>query len=113
MTREPVLPGYERLAETLDTALYQAQSGKGRERHANDKPFMQQPIMEICRMVGPGFALGQAIKKAQESTRLPGHGAKVRELLGAINYLAAAVMLIEEQRTAEMIEEDNRADIGR
>jgi hypothetical protein len=80
MTREPVAHGYERLAETLDTALYQAQSGKGKERHANDKPFMQQPIMEIGRMVGPGFALGQAIKKAQESTRLPDNGAKVREL---------------------------------
>lgn len=97
MIREPVEPGYEPLADILDAALDQAQRGKGKERHANDRQFIQQPIMEIGRMVGPGFAIGQAIKKGQEATRLSSGSAQVRELLGAINYLAAAVLLIEEE----------------
>lgn len=97
MIREPVEPGYEPLADILDAALDQAQRGKGKERHANDRPFIQQPIMEIGRMVGPGFAIGQAIKKGQEATRLSSGSAQVRELLGAINYLAAAILLIEEE----------------
>lgn len=91
-----VVPGYERLAKTLYRALEQAQSGKGKERHANDKPFLQQPIMEIGRMVGPGYQIGQAMKKGQEAVRLPTVERQVAELLGAINYLAAAVLLLEE-----------------
>lgn len=91
-----VVPGYERLAKTLYRALEQAQSGKGKERHANDKPFLQQPIMEIGRMVGPGYQIGQAMKKGQEAMRLPTTERQVAELLGAINYLAAAVILLEE-----------------
>jgi hypothetical protein len=37
--------GYEPLYGTLCCALNQAQSGKGKERHANDEPFLKQPIM--------------------------------------------------------------------
>ena len=102
MNREPVAKGYEPLGGILDAALHQAQAGKGKERHANGKPFLQQPIMEIGRMVGPGYATGQAMKKAQESARLPTREAQVRELLGAINYLAAAALLIEEQAAADL-----------
>ncbi|NBK25973.1 MAG: hypothetical protein EOM68_28650 [Spirochaetia bacterium] len=90
-----VQQGYEPLAKVLQLALDQAQSGKGVERHGNGKAFVEQPIMEIGRMVGTGYNLGQSMKKAQESMRLP----KVRaqaELLGAINYLAAAYLLLEE-----------------
>lgn len=97
MVRELITEGYEPLADILDAALDQAQRGKGKERHANNRPFIQQPIMEIGRMVGPGFAIGQAIKKGQEATRLSSGSAQVRELLGAINYLAAAILLIEEE----------------
>ena len=53
-----------------------------------------KPIMEIGRMVGSGYPLGQAMKKAQESARMPPDRAKA-ELLGAINYLAAAYLLLE------------------
>ena len=90
--------GYEPLAEVLAEALAQAAQGKGRERHAQgDTPFLRQPICEIARMVGPGFATGQAIKKAQEAMRLPAeHGDA--ELLGAMNYLAAAVLVRREMR---------------
>ena len=86
--------GYDSLRYVLTLAIEQANAGKGKERHANGKPFDRQPIMEIGRMVGSGYPLGQAMKKAQESTRLPPDRAKA-ELLGAINYLAAAYMLLD------------------
>lgn len=90
--------GYEPLAKVLQMALDQSQKGKGRQRHATDKPFMEQPIMNIGRMVGTGYNTGQAMKKAQESSRMEPARA-IAELLGAINYLASAVLLIEEQIT--------------
>lgn len=89
--------GYEPLLEVLVEALDQAQYGKGKERHANDLPFLRQPIMEIGRMVGPGFNIGQATKKGQEATRLPETERKVKELLGGIVYLASAVILLREE----------------
>jgi hypothetical protein len=90
-----VVEGYEPLAMVLRAALDQAQHGKGKDRHANGKPFDQQPLLEIGRMVGQGYPLGQAMKKAQESLRLPRDRAKA-ELLGAINYLAAAYLLLDD-----------------
>lgn len=90
-------PGYQLLAATLVKALEQAQTGKGKERHANGRSFARQPIMEIGRMVGPGYQIGQAMKKGQEAMRLPTAERQIAELLGAINYLAAAVLLITEQ----------------
>lgn len=89
--------GYEPLMRVLIEALNQAQYGKGKERHANDLPFLDQPIMEIGRMVGPGFNVGQAIKKGQESMRMPETERKVAELLGGIVYLASAVILLREK----------------
>ena len=89
---------YAPLRRVLELAYGQASGGKGRERHANGKPFNEQPIMEIARMVGIGYQLGQVMKKAQEASRLPNERARA-ELLGAINYLAAAYLLLEEQHT--------------
>jgi len=90
-----VVDDYYSLRYVLKMALEQASVGKGKERHATDKPFDRQPMLEIGRMVGPGFCLGQAIKKAQESSRMEPDAAQ-RELLGAINYLAGAYLLLEE-----------------
>lgn len=89
-----VEPGYECLAAVLGRALEQASQGKGKERHAQGLPFDQQPMQQLIRLYGPGFALGQAAKKAQESQRLPRDRA-VAELLGAINYLAGAIIHLE------------------
>lgn len=87
--------GYAPLRRVLELATEQASAGKGKERHATDKTFDRQPMLEIGRMVGHGFCLGQAIKKAQEASRMEPDAAK-RELLGAINYLAGAYLLLEE-----------------
>lgn len=92
-----VNPGYESLAGVLQRALDQAQAGKGAERHANSLPFEQQPMQTIAGQVGVGFLTGQAIKKTQEGQTLPA-GRDVAELLGAINYLAGAVIFLEAQR---------------
>ena len=95
---EPVA-GYESLAVVLNEALDQASHGKGKERHANGRDFLDQPIMEISRMVGVGYQTGQAMKKTQEAVGMLNRDQKDRaiaELLGAINYLAAAVILIRE-----------------
>ena len=89
--------GYESLGAVLAKAVDQAAHGKGKERHATGEPFDQQPICAIARRVGLGYQLGQAEKKIEESQRLDTDSA-IFELLGAINYLAAAVICLEEYK---------------
>ena len=87
--------GYHDLFDVLRDALDQAQNGKGEERHGNGLSFTDQPALTVTRAVGLGFPLGQAMKKIQECQRMDTDAAK-RELLGAINYLAAAVLFLDE-----------------
>ena len=89
---------YADFKRVLDLALEQASSGKGAERHGGKKPFMDQPMMEISRMLNsPAGCMYQAMKKTQEASRMQPDAAK-RELLGAINYLAGAYLLLEEMQ---------------
>jgi hypothetical protein len=90
---------YGDLLAILADAYEQSATGKGATRHANGRPWADQPIMTITRSVGIGFPLGQAIKKALEAQGMLGRGecrAARAELLGAIVYLAAAVRRIDE-----------------
>jgi hypothetical protein len=105
-----IQPGYESLAGVLQRALDQAQTGKGAERHANSLPFHKQPMQTIAGQVGVGFLTGQAIKKTQEGQTLPA-GRDVAELLGAINYLAGAVIFLEGQRVP-VADNDNHPGCG-
>jgi hypothetical protein len=86
--------GYNSLARVLARAFSQAAHGKGKERHSTGQAFDAQPMQALCDLYGPGFALGQAAKKAQEAQRLE-HAAAIRELLGAIVYTAGAVIAME------------------
>ena len=87
---------YLSLWSTLQDAWSQAAFGKGKDRHQkNDEPFEDQPICMFARRVGIGFPLGQAMKKIDEAARMEQEAA-VNELLGAINYLAAAVIVLRE-----------------
>jgi len=98
-TYETLTTQYKPLKDVLKAAYDQAASGKGKDRHANGKVFTEQPIMEIGRMVGMGYQTGQAMKKSQEAGGMVSRGeyeAAKAELLGAINYLAAAYILIGE-----------------
>ena len=96
---------YGRLDGVLARASEQASKGKGAERHSDGQAFEDQPIMWIEREF-KSFQLGQAVKKIHESQRL-GPDAAVRELLGAINYLAAKVIALEA--TAERVQDSKEA----
>ena len=91
---------YAALRQALDAAHEQAAEGKGRERHARDgQDFTSQPIMAITRMVGIGYPCGQAMKKLQEAVGMAErrqYEAAQREMLGAINYAAAAWIRAKE-----------------
>lgn len=91
---------YEILRTMLLKAYDQATSGKGLERHAQGRDFSDQPIFQIQELlgfngyVGPAF---QAIKKIQEGVNNYSSGrfdyaALEKELLGAINYIAAILI---------------------
>ena len=86
---------YISLRYVLELAVDQAANGQGKERLANGEPFDLLKICKFSRAVGVGFALGQALKKAEESVRLNKEAA-LREILGAINYLAAAHIVLSE-----------------
>ncbi|URG13835.1 hypothetical protein [Acinetobacter phage vB_AbaS_TCUP2199] len=93
-----VRQGYSELAEVLALALEQAQNGKGNARHqVGTTPFIAQPICELARLYGVGYNFGQAAKKAHETQQLESKEAKLAEILGGINYLAAAYIVIAEQ----------------
>ena len=89
---------YESLREVLNEACEQASVGKGKERHVygNDEPFENQLICEMGRRLGGSSGpCYQAVKKIYEANRLPPDRA-IHELYGAINYLAAAIILLKE-----------------
>ena len=103
LVQEPV-EGYEPLARVLGLAYDQSAKGKGKERHANARPFAKQPIMEIGRMLGSTAdgEMYQIIKKVQEASNMVARGnapAAKAELLGAIVYAAATYLLIEESES--------------
>lgn len=89
---------YKTLRDVLDRAFDQAATGKGAERHGQNKPFDEQPMQAISDLLGTDKGMAhQAIKKIQESTRME-HDASIRELLGAINYIAGMIIHKERNR---------------
>lgn len=101
-------PGYETLAAVLQEAYDQAATGKGAERHANDLPFHEQPMQQIARRRGLGFLLGQVDKKTEEAQGMLERGERAawrREILGAINYLAGALIYVDGLSESDGAEE--------
>lgn len=87
---------YLPLLRTFLGALEQAAYGKGRERHANDLPFIEQPILTMAHMLDSDAGLAQqVIKKTIEARTLPTKAARISELRGTLVY-AAAMILFEE-----------------
>ena len=108
------VPGeYISLGLVMQAALEQASKGKGRERHASEgEAYEDQIICEVARRVGLGYPLGQAVKKIYESQRIGGEKGRA-ELLGAINYIAAAVIVdreMDERDRALFAQEQARAE---
>ena len=82
------VPGYEDLERVLCAAYMQAAVGKGAERHADAKPFGEQPMQTIAQSYGTvDGMLFQVSKKLGESRGLP-DGRAQAEVLGAIVYSA-------------------------
>ena len=91
------VPGYETLRKVLDDAYDQAARGKGVQRHGQGGlPFDKQPMQHLIADHGLGFATGQAAKKSGEALGM-GRDAARRELLGAIVYLAGAIVWMDRQ----------------
>lgn len=90
---------YHSLATTLLGAFEQAAMGKGKERHANDLPFVDQKILRLPAQQGhPGGLIYQVAKKALESERMA-PDARIRELNGVIVYASAAIIFTEGQQS--------------
>ena len=80
------------LQQVFDMAILQATKGKG-ERHGGDStPFLEQPWVHYSKMHGRGFLTGQAAKKLEEAASTRQGEAFIQEALGAIVYIAMAVL---------------------
>ena len=84
---------YATLAIALANAASRAIDGKGKVRHADDKPFEHQPICNITRAIGIGHPLGQVQKKLLELPRIKRSRDKHNELLDIIIYTAVAALM--------------------
>lgn len=105
-------PGYFPLETVLCAAYAQAAAGKGKERHAAGDDFNDQPILSIGRLLksADGEAY-QAIKKLREGLMMHRRGeseAALREMLGAINYIAATALLVAEEAYARDVADFER-----
>ena len=99
---ETVKEQYSTLGDVLAAAYDHASVGKGNKRHATGQRFEDQPMQLISDLVGSNHgAIFQAVKKAQESTRMD-KDAAVAELLGAINYLAGAIIFLNRQEKRDV-----------
>lgn len=87
---------YYHLRTILDEALTRASEGKGKDRHANGKPFGEQPIVALNLSLGSQDGpLFQIQKKCAEASRFYASGERERaenELLDCIVYAAGAVI---------------------
>jgi hypothetical protein len=90
---DTIARNYASLHDVLTSALAQAATGKGAERHGSGLPFEEQPMQVISDLLqsNDGMAF-QAIKKVREGLAMPDLQACERELLGAINYIAGIVI---------------------
>lgn len=100
---------YWPLATVLCAAYAQAEGGKGKERHALGDPFLNQPIMSIGRLLKSADGeVYQSMKKMREGLQMAKrgkHDAAIREFLGAINYAAAAAILLAEEGHEKLVRE--------
>ena len=105
------LPGYEDVAEVLDWALSQTQSGKGKQRHATNEAFKDQEIMQNCRKCGMGAMTHQIRKKCLEAQRLAENGEyekAMADVLGDIIYSVALYLRIVELKEGSFTEKNQK-----
>mgnify|MGYP003407105016 FL=1 len=85
------------LKRILNNAYNQSAKGKGIERHgATGATFAEQQIVSFgLETKSINYNIGQANKKIREALNLPAVKA-IHELLGAINYIAGAIAILEK-----------------
>jgi hypothetical protein len=79
----------------FEQAVKQASEGKGSERHGSKNDFLKQQWVTLAETHGVGFLTGQAQKKLTEAVTnktADNFDWYERELLGAINYIAMAIL---------------------
>lgn len=89
------------LSSVFKSAIEQTTDGKGMQRHGRDIPFLDQPWYEIANTHGIGFLSGQAEKKLREAMSNMGKSDNdwwEKEMLGAINYIAMAVLYRRDEK---------------
>lgn len=108
--------GYESLELILSMAYQQAACGKGKERHASGRPFHDQPMQRESDDLGHcGGLVYQVRKKTREGMAMPENERKIKELLGAINYLAGTVIWLlrhDERPISTVNSEDTITGVG-
>lgn len=105
--------GYDELAIILRDAFKQASEGKGRERHANDMPFDQQPMQTLSDMFDSDKGMAfQVVKKLREGLDMPEYDRMERELLGSIVYTAGIILWHKRRGEAQKREEALRAMVS-
>lgn len=94
--------GYTDLAIILRDAFLQASEGKGAERHANSKPFHEQPMQTISDLFDSDKGMAfQIVKKLREGLDMPEYERLERELLGVIVYTAGAILWHKRRHVAK------------
>jgi hypothetical protein len=104
---------YEGLFRVLCAAFEQASDGKGKDRHCIGNEFFEDQVaVEGARRFSVGGPLFQAWKKVDEANRMEPTPA-IHELYGAINYCAAAIIVLEEQieDSVAEIEDEEKVDL--
>jgi hypothetical protein len=89
------------LYDVYRKAIRQALDGKGQERHGQQRLFEKQPWVTITDTHGLGFLTGQAEKKLREAFANKDKADDAwfeKELLGALNYIAMALLYKDMQR---------------
>lgn len=93
--------GYDELAIILRDAFLQASEGKGAERHANSKPFHEQPMQTVSDLFDSDKGMAfQIVKKLREGLDMPEYERLERELLGVIVYTAGAILWHKRRHVA-------------
>ncbi|WNV50635.1 hypothetical protein [Pseudomonas phage Rollin] len=96
--------GYDELAIILRDAFKQASEGKGAERHANSKPFHEQPMQTVSDLFDSDKGMAfQIVKKLREGLDMPEYERLERELLGVIVYTAGAILWHKRRHVAENV----------
>lgn len=89
------------LNKVFSMAIAQATTGKGTRHGGDTTPFLGQPWAHYADMHGRGFLTGQASKKLEEAASIKSGDAFVQEALGAINYIAMAILKEMEKTTPQ------------